>query len=480
MRTGYIYCSFTMAQLDRLPIELVESILDCASKAELWRLSLVCKALGKLSSPRLYKDISWRWSGDERYRNPPIHILFRSILQKPELASQIIHLELGGDLPVTIWRRPDFPMLNTDDFELIIGLIRNIGFPDPELCLRHVIEGSLNIFVALLISQLHNLRYLGIGWKLHRHNDYLISVFGSATLSVEGLIGLSSFRLLKQVDFTLDDDEMPVDPQVAGLEMNTTLALLSIPSLESIRTVARERLSGYPPHVSQISLHSQTIWGLTTLVLEHSNVTPESLTELLACTKNLLRLSYEYWGDVDARPVPCYFRSDQLVPALEHVKTTLQSLRISVRFLSNYTFRMFSLHEYVLVGILGSLRSFQALRNLEIPIGVLLGPSANDNTLAIGDVLPGGLRHLLLSDDGAASEGYKWLHYEFLDCCSEYLSQPRTATPDLSSFSLKVATGYSWSSTEIDAELKGLCDASNLDYSVQDNEKFYKGCWKLF
>ena len=467
-----------MAQFGRLPVELVERILDYASKADLWRLSLVCKALTKFSSPRLYKDIIWRWSGNDWQRNPPIHILLRNILQRPELASQITHVEMSGNGPVTIWRRGDSPILTIEDLDILRGLVSKIGFPDQERCLRHLKEGSLSIFIALLLSRLHNLQYLSLGWKLYGHNDYLTSVLGRATLSAEALTFLSSFRFLKQVDFNLDEDEIPEVPRIMGLETSHTLPMLCMPSLESFRTVARERFLETLPHLFQMSYYSQTNWKLTTLVLDHSNIMPESLAELLTYTKSLISLSYEYWCDVGAEPARRYFRSDQLLPALENVKKTIQSLKISVRVLFYYLSGRGNYREYGLVGNLGSLRSFQALRNLEIPFGVLLGPSANDTTLSIGDVLPDGLCHLLLSDDGAASKAYKWSHREFLACSSEYLSQPRIATPDLSSFKLKVTIDR-WSSPEIDAELQGLCDALGLDYSVQDSEKFYEGDWQL-
>lgn len=100
-----------MASLADLLQELSCFILTFLPKKALSTLSFSSKYHRALVEPELYREIHWVVKNHPRF-NPPFHLLFRSLLICPELASYIHGLEICCEKPCRdlksydcIWRK---------------------------------------------------------------------------------------------------------------------------------------------------------------------------------------------------------------------------------------------------------------------------------------------------------------------------------------------------------------------------------------
>ena len=87
-------------KLSELPPELLDIILEYIpdpgeglQHRSLSALSCVSKALRRLTEPVLYQRIHFTW---DEVRDPPLHLLLRTILNRSELANHIRHVFLDS------------------------------------------------------------------------------------------------------------------------------------------------------------------------------------------------------------------------------------------------------------------------------------------------------------------------------------------------------------------------------------------------
>lgn len=105
-------------------------ILTFLLKKAVSTLSFTSKYHRALAEPGLYREIRWDAKNHPRFK-PPFHLLFRSVLNRPELASYIQGLEICCEKPCRdldsfdcIWRkRVEF---TNSDMEQTTSLIHSL------------------------------------------------------------------------------------------------------------------------------------------------------------------------------------------------------------------------------------------------------------------------------------------------------------------------------------------------------------------
>ena len=82
-------------------------ILVKLSRGDQCRLSATSKQIRNAVEPTLCRSISWRWQHDVP-KHPPVHLLVRTFLSRPDLALHITEIELHGRKPRVAWKRCPF------------------------------------------------------------------------------------------------------------------------------------------------------------------------------------------------------------------------------------------------------------------------------------------------------------------------------------------------------------------------------------
>jgi hypothetical protein len=159
-----------------------------------------------------------------------------------------------------------------------------------------------------------------------------------------------------------------------------------------------------------------TASSLSTLILRKSSICERTIGQLLACTPRLKHLTYDHWRYIDwdwpgfggDRQIRCRL----LNMALSHVKDSLESLIIKVRFVSceveppNHEN---SDYPCSISGRLNVIRSMRKLRSVEVPWLLLHNWDSEVPPTVWTDILPYTLQSLCIRDDLCAKYAYPWM-----------------------------------------------------------------------
>lgn len=91
-----------------LPVELWDLIFYHLAQKDLALLNSVCKTLHVLTEPVLYAGIKWTEGkqSEVSLRRPKIHLLLRSLLNRPDLALHIKHAQFRSYVVNRKWEWP--------------------------------------------------------------------------------------------------------------------------------------------------------------------------------------------------------------------------------------------------------------------------------------------------------------------------------------------------------------------------------------
>ncbi|KAI9879070.1 MAG: hypothetical protein M1830_009711, partial [Pleopsidium flavum] len=450
-----------MATIANLPLELVQLILSYTQRKDLVILSCVCKSLQRLMVPLLYQEVRWTWD-TAAGRNPPIHLLLRSILERPTLASYIEHIEFRGSQPPSVWTREDHMELKADEWKLVTDVICAAQLPSEELWIRELKKGNADAFVALLISQLANLQSLELGFEFQKDSRFVGIMLKQMLFSSSPTAMLSSFSRLQRVACCTDfatGEHACTDCEYNGrfwpipIDFDQILALFYLPSIQSITV--------FMPDPDDFAWPSERPYTstLTSLVLHHSEAKEETLEQLLSVTPHLKTLEYNFWCEVEpAIHKSQYLTCDKLSRALEHIRATIEHLVISVCFFSGVIWEV--VPPCGIKGDIGSLRRFEALHSLEVPLVVLLGWSSS-STIRLADILPKNMRQLCIRDDLTYFWNWEWTERACLDRMLAYLVDWRTHAPNLDRIALRLESDEELPE-EPRRELGAMCERAGV------------------
>jgi hypothetical protein len=201
-----------------LPTELWLEILREASQSDLAALCNTCKHLHDLTESILYSKFSWvpvlnrgvPWTPDSivyeyttcpdslKPKFPRVHLLLRTLLNRPELARHVKSAEFMSPLSndgcsqniLPFWSEEIESGFTCSDFALAETIIKKMKFVAQYKWLDGLRNGRSDILLALLLSQLSEIRSLDIRFVI---------AFSFSSLTdccrCPGLVDLLSFHL---------------------------------------------------------------------------------------------------------------------------------------------------------------------------------------------------------------------------------------------------------------------------------------------
>lgn len=167
-----------MASITQIPAELLLQIISELDKKDISAISRSCKALQQVVHPFLYETVTWTleerfsnikvwedgmamdWKPSYEFITPPIHSYFELLLRNPVRATEM---------------------------------------PEEELWFSVLEKGDVNAFIALLPSQLTELRRLHLSPDYYKENRFLHLFLRAAICSHDRSAKLSMFLHLEHI-----------------------------------------------------------------------------------------------------------------------------------------------------------------------------------------------------------------------------------------------------------------------------------------
>lgn len=416
-----------MAVFNDLPPEIIELVLSWRqsssyrqSREELLALSYVSRSLHKSTNPVLYKEIWIEWG------EPSLYGLFGSLLKRPQLASYVGIIRFISPGRTQYRRDPTWDhdaWLEEEVLQLGRDFVLTAQLPRPKEWVRDLEQGRYLAIVALLIAQLHKVKYLQIEERFL--SNHLGAMFDHAlSPRVPTIAGISSFQCLERVVY--GPEQRYTMPNMISIDSMTSL--FRLPSIHS--------LSASVVDTDSFFSHEPLKSKMTALDL-HSHIREETLKQLLAMTPNLKSLKCGLW--IDAEPHDnhsSFLDCKALGGALKQVRC-LEHLTVSVKFFATVAMEVDSGgakengEHWGISGSVGPLTRFTQLESLEVPFVVLLGWVTSPTGPRLADILPPNLRRLLLSNDLNFFHKYEWDQESCRYQLSEYLDEFKAHTPKL-------------------------------------------------
>ncbi|KAH3027076.1 hypothetical protein KXV89_007486, partial [Aspergillus fumigatus] len=323
---------------------------------------------------------------------------------------------------------PNLPVSGAE-LDQPIAFIRGTGAPYSNLWIQELRQGSLDAFVALLLAQLSNVRYLYLA------NDFTRQ---SALVAICEPVhyGLPDFRHLRDVSFLKSDGE----DYSRDMKVKTTQDVLPFFYLPSVQRMSASIEN--PDEFTWPAAHLPVPSKLTSLEL---TIAREAyLSELLALTQNLKTLRWHWYFDygvIDKFTTPIV-NLDWIVAVISRVRGTLTDLTLSAKC-------GLGGGDQFLPGIktLGSLQGmvgFDKLKRLQVPWPFLVG-FAQDMTKRLQDVIPRNIEFLTITDDlrpqnedgvVKALPRWEWTDDAMLGLLQSWLKDWKACTPHLRDITL--------------------------------------------
>jgi hypothetical protein len=446
---------------DRLGEHLSDMVMQLLSPADLLALCLVSKASRSAAEPFLYSKIEWTWLDDQP---PPIAAFLRTILRRPELAAYVRSVALVGD-NLFIWRSGTY-MTYRKEYVLLIPIlgwdlndaveaIEMTGVPYTHRWGQKLRRGTIDAFVALLLSQLHQLRHLVLGPNFTRQAE-LLGMFLNSALCRKGDYRLPTFQYLQAVTYELVDE---VSPRMYGRYTADVLPFFYLPEVQHLSVSLDNPATlnwpmNMPPDPSKI----------TSLTLDLIRET--HLSRLLSATPGLKTLR---WGWFHSSG----YRHEANMPlvdltkagaALIHVRNTLKELTISA---------IHDWGDYIdspLLDIKGSLKvlvDFCQLEKLEIPLHFLVASFIPATGIQLKDVVPRHIQWLIINDNlEDQEEQNKWDDKALYNAIALWLQNSSVPKPNLRTISLLLNQTKVYWGPRMRQALTELCDQCGFEAKI--------------
>ncbi len=135
-----------------------------------------------------FKTINWTWgspASNAPSSDPPVHRLLLMLLANPDLAALVKHLSFSGSCGI---RNEDATpkQLSERDMKAVQDMILETQLPMERLWMKALELGTINVFVALILSQLVNLQTLHLDAVFFMDTQFLGLLFKHALLSNQG------------------------------------------------------------------------------------------------------------------------------------------------------------------------------------------------------------------------------------------------------------------------------------------------------
>ncbi|RSL44969.1 hypothetical protein CEP54_014477 [Fusarium duplospermum] len=366
------------------PREVQLAILELLPLSDLIALSTTSKDARHKVEPLIYSDIRII---RELHGRPPIMLLLRTILDRPELGSYVRRLDLGGEEfgvpPSRSFRpRPPVPQMVPLPTERLSQVARNYS-SSLELINSWIHEaesGSSDALAAFLIGLLPNLAWLYSSYDWTVEIKYVGLVFRSA---VRGISGdsfpprLPTYESLRRVELKLpsgfDESEYMDIGYIDPVNTLDALTLFYLPNIEHISVCIDNPI--------EFSWPLPTPPNSTLSSLELGRLREIRLEPLLSTLANLRKLRYDwfYCHPVDRQVSGPIVRLDTMAAALATLSDTLTELEITAETPCALSWGDDFPPTFTLQGSLSQISQLRKLRRLHLPWVFVMGMPASPN-----------------------------------------------------------------------------------------------------
>ena len=431
-----------------LPNELLNDILDLLGPVSYLALSAVNAAFQQLAQPLLYQELSWPPS-DPSVQARSVYLLLRTLAERPDLAASVDRATFEGRLPASFWSTPQEPDINSADLNLIKSLIQQQRHSAPQFLHTQLDYGVPDVFFALLVGQLRNVRCLSIGEYFERAAPLTMEIIRSGVRRLDDAgqpIPRTRFKRLTQFAFCSEkirnqnDKVGEVIDRGSGQLTRYPVKSGNVEPFLFADTITS--LSLWLQNEEDLILPSINVSSkLTTLVLYHSEVRVPTLKKLLGYLHKLQDLEYHYHigcCEIPERQVSTYLDCGKLGEALDQVRTTIRKIVVRAQWygVDGALLPEQNLWWGVLPGRqLNSFRNYPRLQSLTTPLFMIFGWSPRLSTVELSETLPPGLEHLCLTDDLEMLGDWEWRQHHYLARFQPFLQDWRQCTPQLKDLS---------------------------------------------
>jgi hypothetical protein len=379
-----------MPSLLDFPQEIFDEIIDQIPLQQLSPLLLVSRRLRCAVEPWFYSRIELAWvvAGTP----PPIRLLLMTILSRPQLGNYVRCLVLK-ELKKRPWNRKRLPKLPADGpgSAEAIAAIESIDVPYREFWVQELRSGTMEAYIALLLSRLPELKEFSIDSNFVK-GDQLAGLMLRSALGEAVHTDLPKFQHVQEVTWS---SSMDLDTKDCSANTEDGLALFYLPNVRKIAARIENPASfAWPAGVPNPS-------NLTSLELKVAR--EPLLREILAVTRGLKSLRWQWFyqyshGSHDPYHASPVIDLDQFLLAISQVRETLTELVISggTDFGDCTNLNPPGLR---IDGSLRGLDQFHQLSSFEAPLPVLLGSFASGDGMGLMGILPRALKYLRVSDD---------------------------------------------------------------------------------
>jgi hypothetical protein len=402
-----------MSALLAAPEELLDTITTHLAQADILSLARTCKALRHSMTPRIFRAISMTWDADKsRHSAPRITSLLRALVNRPDDAANIEHVELQARNYEPYERRDHdiegrptncsaYRLLESDKPAFVQDLTR-MGLRDVNSWLTAIfVDNDLRALMAVLLMRCTRLKSLNMASELFLtpsmdRGTWLPSMLDRclSTPASSDRGGLSRFDRLTSVIIT-----GPLKDVGRKIPEDVVKCLFQIPSLVTLDIACCPDLStGINEDVKpEVMAGCAALDRLAVLRLPCADAFPRTLKALLRFAPNLRTLVYDVLMDNGAFP------NEDLADALATLPETLEELTIRVHMYVREAMDLSSLVLPLHGGGIGPLQRLRNLRSLTIPLSILFGHDPLDEVVPqLADFLPRSLELLnLVGDFGA-------------------------------------------------------------------------------
>lgn len=438
----------TLLSLDE---DVKRSILGHMAKADLRTLCLI-PDLRDLAEPSLYRSIDLTWQNGEEIPgggNKWEHALgplVRTLLRRPALTEHIREITYQ-------WRNrfepahPDrFLVLPERPLDEAVAFVERTNLPYVDEWKADLQKGRIDAYLAILLSQLPNVRQIYLGPDVFTESNILGLVLRSLLWdSKDGLHDAPAFPgtqpgSLRRLESVRLDRELSRHDDTPNMKYRNTTNLLPLFSIPLVKTLAMAIESPDTP----------TLWPSLSLVpvchhlvhLTIDDLRQSHLGEILSVVPNLesFHWRWQFWehdGDDGSDFSRLYNRPvvdmDLIIPALEQVKSTLTELNIHAITREEFCGVTLSVANLARAR---SLATFPRLTKLALPFAFVAGFDPPVDEMALVNRLPPTLEYLTIHDDLVHSyetspRGGQWDEPSFLRMFIPWLENWRAYTPRL-------------------------------------------------
>lgn len=431
--------------------------------------------------PSMYSSITWEWNTIPRARI--LHLL-RAVLQCPELASNIQGISVLSSLERVQgekWKSDprdsqDESLQGLEGFSDVVeqsqSIINKAQFPEASKWNEALQNGNSYAYVAVLLSQLHNLQSLRLDYSFIWKSGFPGLMLKHALFSAPKGV-LSSFDSLRAIDY---GSNVPLSEEFDPL-FNIFDKLDGYPPCDPGQFMAWFHL----PSIQSISIWLRTfedvilnedqgnLSNLHTLVIARATIKEQDVPSLLSQLTSLktLHLGMAYRWHSEFALESCSY----ILEGLGSVNDTLEKLSMGVEYYpfseGHYDFGT-ERDERARLAFDGFLKQFTHLRSAEVPVTLLVGLDPEESE-EIGDRVPNTLEELCLQWDNSEINGFWEYETQLHDCVRHLLHDLRSHSPHLKRVTIRHLLlppderGYF---AKERAELSEMCAEVGLDLEV--------------